>query len=116
AGRDVAGDHRTGPGPRPVADVAWGDDHRVDPDECPVTDRRRVLARAVVVGGDGARPDVGPLADRRVSEVAHVVLLRRGAESRVLELGEVADGRPATDDAARPQVAVRPDGRLVLDD
>ena len=41
-----------------------------------------VLARAVVVGGDGAGADVDALADLGVAEIAHVVLLRarrRGA-------------------------------------
>ena len=38
-----------------------------------------------------------------------------GAETRVLELGVVADLRAPPDDAARPQVAERPDGRVVLD-
>ena len=74
-----------------------------------------VLARAVVVGGDRAGADVDALADLGVAEVAHVVLLRAGAEARVLELGEVADLGAAPDDAARPEVAERPDGRLVLD-
>ena len=67
----------TAPAPvrAPGADVARRDDHRVDADERAVADRRAVLARAVVVGGDGAGADVHALADLGVAEVAHVVLL-----------------------------------------
>ena len=75
-----------------------------------------VLVRAVVVGGDRAGPDVDALADLGVAEVAHVVLLGAGAQAGVLELGEVADLRAAADDGARPEMAERPDPRLVLDD
>ena len=48
----------------------------IDADERAVADGRRVLARAVVVGCDGARADVDPLADLGVAEVRHVVLLQ----------------------------------------
>src|SRR6187431_3146877 len=95
----------TGAGLGALADVARRDDHRVDADEGAVADRRSVLARPVVIRGDRARADVGVLADLRVAQVAHVVLLRTRPEMRVLELGVVADLGAAAGHAARPKVA-----------
>ncbi len=79
------------------------DEHRVDAEERPVADRGPVLALPVVVGSDGACADVGVVTDLGVAEVAHVVLFDAGAEAGVLELGEVADLRAATDRRSRAE-------------
>ncbi len=80
-----AGTSRLTTAPAPVrapAPISTGAiEHRVHPDEGVLADRRPLLAPAVVVGRDRARPDVRPGADRGVAQVAHVVLLdarRRG--------------------------------------
>src|SRR3972149_5996127 len=84
-------------------------------DEGAVADDRTVLARAVVVGGDGARADVHARADLGVAAVAAVVLLGARTPAALLHLGVVAElGAPA-DRGARAQVGEGPDGHLVLD-
>ena len=68
------------------------DEHRVDAEERPVADRRPVLARAVVVGGDRAGADVRRRRRprrRRGSSCGAASTPR--TEARVLELGVVAD-------------------------
>jgi hypothetical protein len=74
-----------------------------------------VLVRAVVVGGDRARPDVRGGSDLGVSEVAHVVLLDPPTEAAVLDLGVVPDLGVVADDRARPQVGEGTDGDPVAD-
>ena len=91
ARRDVARDDGAGAGLRPVAERDRSTEHRVDAEEDALADLGVVLADAVVVGGDRARPDVRPRADVGVAEVAHVVLLDARLEARVLHLGEVAE-------------------------
>src|SRR4029078_11426175 len=112
----ILGHHGAGTGLGACTDLARRDDHRIDADERAIADRRPMLLGAVEVRGDRAGTDVGVLADLGIAEVAHVVLLRAGAQVAGLELGIVADLGATTDDAARAQVAVRTDGRLVLDD
>ena len=83
--------------------------------KAPLADRRPVLARAVVVGGDRAGPDVRAGADVGVAEVAHVVLLDARAEAAVLDLGVVAELGAAPDGEPGPEVANGPIVHLVLD-
>ncbi len=88
---DVAGHDRSRAGPRPGANGDRGAKHGVHADEGAIADGRRVLALAVEVGGDRAGTDVDVVAELRVTQVAHVVLLGAGTHPRLLELRIVSD-------------------------
>src|SRR5690606_20568965 len=64
---------------------------RIAADEDVATEHGLVLVLAVVIAGDGSRPDVRVFADVRVADVAEVVRLGALLEARVLRLDEVAD-------------------------
>ena len=81
-----------------------------------VADAGAVLADAVEVGGDGAGPDVHPLAHLGVAEVAEVVALRAPPEGAVLHLGVVAELDPAADAGALADVGEGADGHVGLHD
>ena len=76
---------------------------------------RPVLLAAVVVRGDRAGAEVGPLADVGVPDVGQVGHLRARADVRVLDFDEGADLRSLADDRARPQVGEGPHRGVAAD-
>ena len=66
-----------------------------------LADRRAVLALAVVVGGDRARAQIGPLAHVRIADVGQVRDLRAGADVGVLDLHERPHLRALAQDRRR---------------
>ena len=105
-GRDVVGDHdRAGRRPGAVADLDRRDEGGVDAAADVGADRRAVLGEAVVVGGDGARAEVGALPHVGVADVGQVRNLGPRADVRVLDLDERAGLR------ALPQQRRRAAGR-----
>src|SRR6266849_1526732 len=89
--RDVLGDDRAGPRARPFPKFDGSDEHRVHPDERPVTDLSSVLACAVEVRRDRAGADVGVLAEVGVAEIGDVRHPALLPHLRPHELGEAAD-------------------------
>ncbi|VXC06974.1 hypothetical protein NOCARDAX2BIS_400209 [Nocardioides sp. AX2bis] len=69
-----------------------------------------VLGLPVVVGGDRAGPDVGPLPHLRVADVGQVRDLRTAAQDSVLGLHEGADLAVLAEVGAGAQVGERADG------
>src|SRR5262245_63822670 len=80
-----------------------------------VFDHGAVLARAVVVAGDGARPDVDVAADRGVADIGEMVRLGARSDAARLDLDEIPDVhlgrelRAGTDTRVRPDAAARAD-------
>src|SRR3990167_1439942 len=105
----VPGDHRAGAHVGAVAQGKRRDQDAVAADEHALADGGAVLARAVVVAGDGAGADVAVPANVGVAQVAQVAGLDAGPGARVLELDEVAHVVAGTDDRARPDVGEWPD-------
>src|SRR5690348_10899964 len=90
----VASYHRARPDNRAVADPHRRDQGRVGSDEGALADLRPVLAKAVVIAGDGARANVRARADGRVADIGQMVDLRAFAHLGLLELDEIADLAP----------------------
>ena len=78
-------------------------------------DRRAVLVRAVVVGGDAAGAVVDALADVGIADVGEVVRLRARRQRRCLDLDEVADVDVGAEHRAAAQAAERADDRAGAD-
>ena len=111
AGRRVLGDRRAAADRRAGADLDRRDQDAVAADVRVGADRRAVLVRAVVVGGDAAGAEVDALADVAVAEVGEVVGLGAVAERRVLDLDEVADVHVGAERRAAAQARERADDR-----
>src|SRR5690606_37376658 len=79
------------------------------------TEHGLVLVLAVVIAGDGSRPDVRVFADVRVADVAEVVRLGALLEARVLRLDEVADTHALAELRMRPEPREGAEGHAVLD-
>ena len=107
AGRDVVRHHRARAGRGAVAQGDRRAQHSVAAHEDVVADNRAMLAHAIEVAGDRAGADVDPRAHRGVADIADVVANRAGADSRVLDLGIVADLRAILQHRAAPQVRER---------
>src|SRR5664280_2745334 len=78
-----------------------------------VFNRRAVLVHAIVIAGDGARPDVDAFANFGVAKIGEVVGLGTFAQPRLLGLHEVADVRAFANVAPGPQMRVRSELRAV---
>src|SRR5947209_5551530 len=89
-GGDVLGDHRARAGVGVVADGNRGHEGHVHAGVHARADLGAVLGGAVVVGGDGAGPQVGVGADVGVAHVGQMRDLGPGADVRVLDLHEGA--------------------------
>src|SRR3954451_4151080 len=113
--RDVVDDDRPRGGPGVVADLDWSHERGVDATVHPVADPRAVLAEAVVVGGDGAGADVGPLPHVGVAEVGQVGDFGPGADVGVLHLHERPHLGALADHRARAQVGERAHQGAVVD-
>src|ERR1019366_5852638 len=81
--------------------------------ECAVFNRRAVLIHAIVIGGDGARPDVHAFPNFGVTKLGEVVGLGTFAQPRLLGFHEVADVRAFANVAAGPQMRVRSELRAI---
>src|ERR1019366_5072346 len=80
---------------------------RVAADERAILDHRLVFLLAVVIAGDGARPDVHAFPDFRVAQIAEVIGLRTLAQLGFLRLDEVPQVSPFAHLASRPHMSVR---------
>src|ERR1035437_3755237 len=78
-----------------------------------VFNRRAVLIHAIIIAGDGARPDVHAFPNLGVAKIGEVVGLRAFAQPRLLGLHKVADVRAFANVAAGPQMRVRSKLRAV---
>src|SRR5690606_36140350 len=97
---------------------ALADSHRrhelgIRPDEGIVLDDGLVLIDAVVVAGNGARPDIHAGAYLRVPDIRQVIGFRTLAQDAFLDFDEVADVGLAADISARTQAGVWPDPGIV---
>src|SRR5690606_31134216 len=102
AGRHVATYDGAGAGARAVADLDRGDEGVVGGGLGVPADLGPVLLDPVVVGEDGARADVGALADLGVADVGEVRHLGAVADLGVLGLDEGADLALHTQPGAGP--------------
>ncbi len=114
-GRRVLRDRRAAADRRAGADLDRRHQHAVAADVRVGADRRAVLVRAVVVGGDAAGAEVDPLADLRIAEIGQVIRLGAVAEARVLDLDEVADMNVRAEIGAGAQARERADLRTAGD-
>src|SRR3954468_22928581 len=114
-GRDVVGDHRPRRSPGAVADRDRRDEDIMRAGVDVSSDRRSLLAGAVVVGGDGAGADVRVLADLGVADVGQVGHLGALSDHRVLDLDKGAGLGALEQDGARAKVAERPDRGVAPD-
>src|SRR5216683_6649147 len=105
--RNVLRHHRTGPRARALADLDRRDQHRVDADEGAISDLGPVLVRAVEVGGNSTRADVGVRAQVRIAQVGHVRHPRAARDLRPHELGEAPDVHVIGDLRTGPQLGER---------
>src|SRR5207237_4055462 len=77
---------------------------------------RLVFADAFVVAGNRAGADVHVGAYFSISDVREMRRLRPLAEDRFLGLDEISNSHMLAKLRSRPEVGVRPDRRLILDD
>src|SRR5262245_50827861 len=74
-----------------------------------------MLEVTVIVAGDGAGADIGPLPHKRIAEIGEVVGLGAGPQHDVLRLDEVAYPRLRADATAGPEPRERTDHRPGFD-
>src|SRR5690242_18165449 len=105
--RDVLGHYRTRPSARFLAKFDRRDQHRVDADEGAVADLGPVLVRAVEIGGNRTRADVGVGTQVGVPEVGDVRHPRAARDPGPHQLGEAPDVHVLGDLGAGPQLGER---------
>src|ERR1700752_617730 len=89
-GGDILGNNRAGADDRARADADRGYQRRVGADESPRTDFGPVLSVTIIIAGDRAGADVGPLADRSVADIGKMIGLGALAQLGLLHLNEIA--------------------------
>ena len=98
---------------RVVVDGQRGDQGRIRADLDAVSDPGLMLAEAVIVAGDRARPDIGLTADLGVANIGQVFGLGPLADGGFFDLNEIADLGVGGQNGAAPQMRKRP-GRGVI--
>ena len=95
--RDVLRDHAACGHVAIRADLDRRDQSRIAADEDMLPDVGFVFVHAVVITGNGSRPDVGAVADGGIAQVSQVLALRFRSQFRFFEFDEIANARVCTD-------------------
>src|SRR6185312_14457905 len=98
---------RTGERKRVRRDVLG--DHAARSDIGTRADLGAMLGEAVVVAGDGSRPDIGARADASIADIGEMVDLGALADLSLLDLDEIADMSILAERGAGAEPRERPD-------
>src|ERR1022692_4203637 len=112
-GRNILRDARSRPNVGALSDANRRNQGGIASNERAVFNHGAVLVHAIVIAGDGARPDVDAFANLGVAKIGEVVGLGTFAQPRLLGLHEVADVRAFADVAPGPQMRIRSKVRAV---